>query len=93
MRMRKKYVDVWPIDPMAAKKPEGWKGWPEGKQFALVLTHDVDTQRGQGIRKKSGWGHPLKGPLSRDKRSVSENLIKYFPFIFLMEPHSTFFRT
>jgi Transposase DDE domain group 1 len=25
-------------------------------------------------------GHPLKGPLSRDKRSVTENVIKYFPF-------------
>lgn len=24
----------------------GWKEWPEGKQFALVLTHDVDTQKG-----------------------------------------------
>jgi len=24
----------------------GWSGWPEGKQFALVLTHDVDTARG-----------------------------------------------
>jgi hypothetical protein len=36
-------------------------------------------------------GHPLKGPLSRDKQSVTENLIKYFPFVFLMETHSTFF--
>jgi hypothetical protein len=24
----------------------GWKAWPEGKRFALVLTHDVDTQKG-----------------------------------------------
>jgi peptidoglycan/xylan/chitin deacetylase (PgdA/CDA1 family) len=46
IRKRPKYIDVWPIDPKAAKKPEGWKGWPEGKQFALVLTHDVDTRRG-----------------------------------------------
>ena len=24
----------------------GWKGWPNGKKFALVLSHDVDTQKG-----------------------------------------------
>jgi hypothetical protein len=46
MRKRQKYADVWPIDERAAKKPEGWQGWPKEKQFALVLTHDVDTQRG-----------------------------------------------
>ena len=37
---------VWPIDPGAAVPPENWQGWPNGKQFALVLTHDVDTSRG-----------------------------------------------
>lgn len=26
--------------------PPEWKGWKNGKQFALVLTHDVDTQKG-----------------------------------------------
>ncbi len=26
--------------------PQGWAGWPGGKRFALVLTHDVDTARG-----------------------------------------------
>ena len=36
----------WPIDPRAAKPPPDWKGWPEGKQFALVLTHDVEGQAG-----------------------------------------------
>jgi hypothetical protein len=40
------YSNVWPIDPQSSKPPEGWSGWPEGKKFALVLTHDVDTQRG-----------------------------------------------
>lgn len=37
---------LWPIDPNAATPPENWKGWPEGKKFAVVLTHDVDTQKG-----------------------------------------------
>ncbi|MBI5578264.1 MAG: hypothetical protein HY895_03855 [Deltaproteobacteria bacterium] len=38
---------MWPIDPRAGEKPPGWPGWPEGKQFALVLSHDVDTKKGQ----------------------------------------------
>lgn len=38
---------IWPIDKRAAEKPEGWKGWPAGKKFALVLTHDVETAKGQ----------------------------------------------
>jgi hypothetical protein len=46
IRKRAKYARVWPIDPAAAKVPAGWTGWPDGKRFALVLTHDVDTQRG-----------------------------------------------
>ncbi len=37
---------TWPIDPVASQKPEGWTGWPDGKRFALVLTHDVESQRG-----------------------------------------------
>jgi hypothetical protein len=41
------YRDVWPIDPKAGLPPEGWSGWPDNKQFALVLTHDVETRRGQ----------------------------------------------
>jgi len=39
--------DVWPICQQAGNAPEGWTGWPQGRQFALVLTHDVDTARGQ----------------------------------------------
>ena len=37
---------IWPIDNNASAAPEGWGGWPEGKKFAVVLTHDVDTARG-----------------------------------------------
>ena len=41
----------WPIDEAAGGRirwPDGlqWPGWPQGKQFALVLNHDVDTQIG-----------------------------------------------
>lgn len=45
-RTRHLNMNVWPIDPGAGASPPGWQGWPEGKRFALVLTHDVDTQRG-----------------------------------------------
>ncbi len=45
-RKRKVCSGVWPIDPKACRPPEGWKGWPEGKKFALVLTHDVETAKG-----------------------------------------------
>jgi glycosyltransferase involved in cell wall biosynthesis len=40
------YRDVWPIDNVTARKPEGWEGWPDRKQFAVVLTHDVEGPKG-----------------------------------------------
>ena len=40
--------NIWPIDQRSKEPPESWTGWPENKRFALVLTHDVDTARGQG---------------------------------------------
>lgn len=38
--------DSWPIQESAARVPEGWPGWPNGKKFAFVLTHDVEGTRG-----------------------------------------------
>ncbi len=38
---------LWPIDLKASRKPSGWAGWPHQKRFALVLTHDVETGKGQ----------------------------------------------
>lgn len=43
---RQRYAPIWPIDPNSTKPPEGWQGWPESKQFALVLSHDVDSIKG-----------------------------------------------
>lgn len=40
------YSDVWPIDEKAAAVPPNWPGWPEGKRFAMVLTHDVEGTKG-----------------------------------------------
>ncbi|MGC8490561.1 MAG: glycosyltransferase [Syntrophobacteraceae bacterium] len=38
--------DKWPIDRRAAGAPPLWEGWPGGKKFALVLTHDVESAAG-----------------------------------------------
>jgi glycosyltransferase involved in cell wall biosynthesis len=43
---RPRYASVWPINPVAGKTPEGFPGWPGGKKFAFVLTHDVETGTG-----------------------------------------------
>ena len=40
---RQRHLSVWPIDPTCDGRPDGWAGWPSGKRFALVLTHDVET--------------------------------------------------
>jgi len=45
-RQRKKSFSVWPISEPAGKTPEGWQGWPDGRGFAFVLTHDVESQAG-----------------------------------------------
>lgn len=43
---RAMFRDRWPIDPNAGVIPSGFQGWPGGKRFSFVLTHDVDTARG-----------------------------------------------
>jgi len=37
---------VWPIRESAGAAPSWWIGWPDGRQFAVVISHDVDTKRG-----------------------------------------------
>lgn len=32
----------WPVMASAGAMPDGWPGWPEGKDFAVILTHDVE---------------------------------------------------
>ena len=46
---RNKYQHIWPIAPEAGNSPKKWSGWPDQKQFAFVITHDVDTQKGHDI--------------------------------------------
>jgi hypothetical protein len=45
-RQRIRSAGTWPINESAATAPEWWPGWPGGKAFAFVLTHDVEGRRG-----------------------------------------------
>ncbi|HEX3660849.1 MAG TPA: glycosyltransferase [Acidobacteriaceae bacterium] len=45
-RRRRASADEWPIDARSATVPPRWPGWPDGKRFALVLTHDVEGKKG-----------------------------------------------
>jgi len=45
-RKRQKVSAFWPILPGSEKVPEFWPGWPDGKKFAFILTHDVEGQSG-----------------------------------------------
>lgn len=76
---------IWPIDQTANKKPPGWRGWPDNKHFALILTHDVDTAKGQercyklaDLEKKLGFRSsfnfvPERYPVSAELRNYLSN--------------------
>lgn len=42
-RKRSKCENGWPIDARLGSPPKEWKGWPDGKKFALALYHDVES--------------------------------------------------
>jgi peptidoglycan/xylan/chitin deacetylase (PgdA/CDA1 family) len=44
--LRQRYAHRWPIWESAGTPPPGFPGWPQGKRFALVLTHDVESPAG-----------------------------------------------
>jgi len=46
VRKRSRHQNTWPIDASAGDVPAGWSGWPNNKQFAFLLSHDVETQLG-----------------------------------------------
>jgi hypothetical protein len=46
LRLRGSVDNIWPIMPGSERSPEDWPGWPGGKKFALILTHDVEEQIG-----------------------------------------------
>ena len=51
--------DVWPIMPGSEQPPNGWQGWPDGKKFAFVLTHDVESR--QGLDRVKELAEPRNG--------------------------------
>ncbi len=78
---RKKYSHIWPIDPNAGTPPKGWQGWPDKKKFALILSHDVDTQKGHDnchklmeIEEKLGFRSSFN--FVPERYNVSESLRK-----------------
>jgi len=76
------FQQVWPIDERAGALPQGWCGWPDGKEFALVLMHDVDSacgrdkcrdlmdlEQGLGFRSSFNFvpeGYPLDAELRQE---------------------------
>jgi glycosyltransferase involved in cell wall biosynthesis len=46
---RRRSASTWPINELAGRLPSAWPGWPHGKKFAFVLTHDVES--GIGLEK------------------------------------------
>lgn len=45
-RQRQRSQSVWPVDPGTATPPANWPGWPAGRRFGVVLTHDVEGPSG-----------------------------------------------
>ena len=45
-RILRRCAGIWPIYEPSGQPPEGWPGWPGGKQFAFVLSHDVEGLEG-----------------------------------------------
>jgi glycosyltransferase involved in cell wall biosynthesis len=45
-RKRHSVSNTWPILPGSEVPPANWPGWPGGKKFAFVLTHDVEGPEG-----------------------------------------------
>ena len=43
---RSKFEDIWPINKSVIDKKLDNALWPEGKDFAFILRHDVETERG-----------------------------------------------
>jgi hypothetical protein len=45
-KIRQKIGGTWPVDNCVSGAPANWRGWPEGKEFCFVLTHDIESRRG-----------------------------------------------
>ena len=71
-RVRRGSGQVWPILESASRPPAGWSGWPDGKRFAVVLTHDIEGARGVGkSRQLAEFDRLLDEQLDRERKRVS----------------------
>ena len=62
--------------------PDGWEGWPEKKQFALVFTHDVEDKKGlqkciklAELEKKFGFRSSFN--FVPEKYKITSEIFKY----------------
>jgi len=46
LRRRHQVESIWPMLPGSERRPAKWSGWPNGRRFAFVLTHDVESRKG-----------------------------------------------
>ncbi len=81
-KQRPLYANIWPIDENAGQPSNGSFGWPDRKQFAVVLTHDVDTEKGQNechnlIRLEKKLGFRSSFNFVPERYSVSDKLRYY----------------
>ena len=81
-RCREANRDVWPIDEAAGATPPGWPGWPDGRRFALVLTHDVEGLKGlqriealMDLERRLGFRSSFN-LVPREEYEVSDKLIR-----------------
>jgi hypothetical protein len=86
LRKRSAYANIWPILDKAATPPDDWAGWPEQKKFALVLTHDVETAKGQKkcrqlIKLEQSLGFRSSFNFVPERYSVSPDLRLYLTSI------------
>ena len=61
MRQLRQHQANWPIDERNGSPPPDWTGWPDGKRFAVVITHDVEGTLGLNLSSRTAdlvrhWG-------------------------------------
>lgn len=79
-KIEKKNRTIWPISPRSNIKPSNWSGWPGNKKFCLILTHDVDTAKGQEkieklIHLDHSFGFKTSFGLVPDKYKLNKSLL------------------
>ncbi len=58
--VRYRHSTTWPLISASARAPASWPGWPDQKDFAVVLTHDVESSRGlQRVERTMALDHAL----------------------------------